>query len=219
KATESERGGQAETAAPASAIYAKEDNPHAPGHSRDASQTGERNHTLLEKIAFGVAVLAAAGTGYQAYVANDAEMRTLRAYIGLSDPAIEKIENVWTIEAMNGGQTPARNVAGHLNMAWKEGDKAVPKDFSFMDYPGSVGDFASVTNILPQKSGKLKFALRNLDIIEKSKAGDVLLIVYGHIDYDDIFGKRRTCEFAYYSVPSSLEFGRHIKLARHNDCN
>jgi hypothetical protein len=151
---------------------------------------------------------------------RDTERRQLRAYLGFPNgPFIHKDEEAWYLETVNGGQTPAHKIAGRLNMAWKAGANQVPADFVFADFPGQWSDYESEGYILPQKSLTMKFALRHLDIIEKSKTGEVLLIVYGHVDYWDVFNSKQTCEFAYYSVPSNAEFGKHIQLNRHNDCS
>lgn len=86
KTTEGESSPQAPSVVPAVAINTEENNPLSADQNHGTGKTDNRKHTLLEKIAFVVAVLAAAGTGYQAYVTSDNEARSLRAYIGVVSP-------------------------------------------------------------------------------------------------------------------------------------
>jgi len=220
ESTERQSGAQTPAFSPAPLVDPKEYNPETRDPSARAHDAENRRHTLLEKIAFGIAVLAAAGTGYQAYVASDNETRSLRAYLGFTgSPEIHKDLGVWILGVKNGGLTPAHDITGKLNMAWKAGVNRVEDDFSFDDFPNQWSDFQSAGYLLPQGTLSLKFALRHLDIIEQSKTGAVLLIVYGHVDYRDVFNVKQNCQFAYYSVPSNAEFGNHIQLSRHNDCS
>jgi hypothetical protein len=102
---------------------AKKEKPEAGCTNDSAGHTEKRKHTVLERIAFGVAFLALCATAWQAHVANDTEKRTLRAYIINESIVMHNIDDditqidptkalSVTITTKNYGQTPAYNVRG-----------------------------------------------------------------------------------------------------------
>jgi hypothetical protein len=82
------QGGGEASLAPPSPIDPKENNPQTDNSSNGSEK---RHHTSLEKTAFGIAIIAAIGTIWQAYVANDAEHRNLRAYLV---PVVFRVDNL-----------------------------------------------------------------------------------------------------------------------------
>lgn len=91
--TSGEQRTEPPTATPPIAVDPEEDKPKASNSGCGTQNANKKEHTGLEKIAFGVAILAFFTGAWQAYVANDTEIVQFRALIN------EEI----AIEPFNGG--------------------------------------------------------------------------------------------------------------------
>jgi hypothetical protein len=201
--TENQRGAQTPSAAPISAINTIENNPDAADERDRAAQANERNHTLLEKIAFIVAVLAAAGTAYQAWIAGDTEKRSLRAYvvIGATTPdpiVIGKIPKIRTT-FQNVGQTPVYHGAWTSGVqvanAASEGiEQAMPCADVMNKQESRKWFFGKEIYPYQERGGKpfTDFELSSFN------SGTQSVFFTGRFCYGDIFGKIHFTDFCMF---------------------
>ena len=174
--------------------------------NRHANMVDKHKHTFFEKISplvavisFFVAVSAAVGTVYQAYIANDSEVRSLRAYVAPKSVVFDP-DSV-RLEIDNVGQTPA--VAVRVFSNWEPRPLNQRADFcrvfTFPERHQCPGG-ASAVYLLPHgpvNTGNLLCdAIRPDALNAENRRAD--LVLYGQISYRDIFGKRRVttlCDF------------------------
>jgi hypothetical protein len=170
----------------------------------------ERKHTLLEKITLVVAFLAFIAAGWQAYVASDNELTSLRAYVLVDSTTIAINNNNLpsvTIVIKNFGATPARR-ARHWATSFV---RPVPaQDNSFPDFTSKV--IAPYT-LIPEQGTKQKIITDWSELPDRApmtaaersdiKNGTKAIYIAGVIRYEDVFGQHHITQYRrYWNDPS-----------------
>ena len=180
-----------------------------------------------KKIGFGVAVLAVIATAWQAYVANDSEKRSLRAYMGLHAPADGQIVSNFAPPARasfhlipkNHGQTPAYFATQEIGSGVYS--YPLPKTFA---YP--IEEVATLPNRLTIFPGDLDSAginstwNRPLTADEFASIKDAStnrLYTWGTIKYKDAFGYWHYTNFCWSFCDITSTQSQRAPCTGHND--
>jgi hypothetical protein len=186
--------------------------PETGSHETGAGQAEKRKHTLLEKIAFGVATLAALGTGYQAYIASDTEERSLRAYVfpeyaGTFSGVVRDQTPTLHFNIIDRGQTPATDVK--LFGVMKIAPLPLPKGYDFSADETTQGQ---VFSIYPNAATPLTGGIHAIKPITAEELIEVTsvdskrrLFGYGHLTYKDVFKVERHTTFCFWMDPTTIE--------------
>jgi hypothetical protein len=175
-------------------------------------------------IATLVFVLVGTGIAYKTYeVAADTAKKQLRSYVGVDKVSVQfpslKVQNYnptnikagdvetdFIVFALkNAGSTPALHVKTYASWVCQPFPAALPADFSFPDkssnFPQGVSLITSDTPLLPQSSLQTSVAVHDIrpfvGAIQKKNA----LYLYGHVDYEDIYGEKHKTNFCYAYQP------------------
>jgi hypothetical protein len=145
----------------------------------------------------------------------------LRAYVAINHPKFGKADpDTVSIGVENGGQTPAYRVSGWLNIHWIKGENsALPDDFKFPDKESadSFLIYKSVAVLHPRKEVTFTFPL-DFTIIERVRKNEIVLYLYGHVDYADVFGRDHSTRFCYQYFPVAVGIGHSLVMYdEHND--
>ena len=156
----------------------------------------------------------------QLRVAQDTEKRQLRAYLGIMSiqlqcpdcdsisyrerqigKGIAETKDIIIFDVKASGVTPAYNV--HLYANWQPIPSVVPYvvNIPFPEFPSTVSIVESRPTILPNEHAPFFVAI-NIEIFQNARLGKIHLRVYGHVDYDDVFGAGWQAEFCYVYQPS-----------------
>jgi hypothetical protein len=142
----------------------------------------------------------------------------LRAYIGCSAPEpVGKFPNVFRMALKNAGQTPARNIRGHLNRYRVVPPGPLPHGFTYPNFeeiPTKLG--------VPLAGGEaltIEFPANEAEFT-LAQEGKISLYVYGNVLYLDVFGE--SCETTFSYLYSGRWVGQKVAhmmtvLADHND--
>jgi hypothetical protein len=193
--------------------------------ANDASPRNERRHWLeyaavaMAGAAFVVSCFAAAFSGWQAWIARDAEERQLRAYLELTDievvcpdcatigpvtPMPYPSQNFVHIRFENSGQTPARAIRYKINW-WviPSKDAPLPENFDYSDYSPNAPALVSTSELARDKHRDGGGAIElDIDRFRTATKGTSTIYLYGHLDYCDVFGKPRETAFCFLYVPN-----------------
>jgi type II secretory pathway pseudopilin PulG len=163
--------------------------------------------TLRHSRSVVIAVLAFLVAAWQAYIANDTEKRTLRAYVGIVDHHIENValDGAPHVQVMikNFGSTPASNVTYWIASKFDRYPK--PIDLPVQPFkPDKVVLF-------PTDGFTATFDIGALNKVDMAglNEGSRRLYVYGEIDYRDAFEARWCTRFRLiYGSQQMLKIGR-----------
>jgi hypothetical protein len=175
----------------------------------DCSRNG--NKKLMECLAFGVAVFACLGTIWQAYVANDTESQTLRAYLGPENASFHLAcihctkqpdgtvlgANEIDYTVKNYGSTPAYTP---VSCGWSaapiyKGPLAredVAQAVSFCNNPKNQ---VIQSTIWPQEPVSYVRQIPDASYILNVRSHAARLLVLGRLKYRDAFGRPRETWF------------------------
>ncbi len=187
---------------------------NSPTSGDDHSKPQKTKHTLLEKAAVLMAVIAVFATIWQGWLALDTERRSLRAYLGVLPPTLQCPDcanalyqdpssgpvltpNLLTFVVKVVGQTPAYDV--HVrHVDWEPITYIAPYQFGnkFVAHPNFANVIESRTTILPSDTAPFRVAIQ-VAYFRPAKFEGGRLLVYGGFDYQDIFGKTWTKEFCF----------------------
>jgi hypothetical protein len=150
-------------------------------------------------------------------IAKDTAQKQLRAYLGTGLPIVDEKTETVIQYISNGGVTPARDVHVTYQSAKLLAGKTVSPDFTFPEGSGTNDIYDTVSEILPQGNQKHTAILDpgEIELLKDARKGGTPALMYGHIDYIDIFRNAHSCNFAFYMVKG----GEIIQLERHNDCD
>jgi hypothetical protein len=182
----------------------------------------ERKHWLEYATAF-LALLAAVGSvtaaifsGWQAFIAREAERNQLRAYVSVSDFSVaccdtdveardyQERRKLATIVIRNGGQTPASAVV--VAIGYTEYRKGQPFPDRLVYSPLSIsGKIEMLPNgiqmVRPASyyilQGETKTAQMLLNVMQMIRTKNRLTdtVLFGTITYADIFGRHNAVDF------------------------
>jgi hypothetical protein len=212
-------------------------------HSDPAKQDQGRK---LEKFAVLVAALAAfasagaAGTGaWQASIASDTEKRQLRAYVGVESLKVECpscndanyvavipvpgaiIKDFILVTVRNSGTTPARKLKVQTNWTRTPWGNGLPENFDFPDSEGivvpGISHTADSNVIIPNTSFVNHGGIGDARDFISAREKKIVLFIYGHIDYIDIFDKLQTTTFCYVYAPWASDEKMFMPYYKHND--
>jgi hypothetical protein len=191
------------------------ENDHYQGRRQQPQKTG-RIKTFLEIIGIVLLFAYTLFQGFQLVVSRDTERRQLRAYIGIIDIGLQccspigadpinnpsEISNVVTIIVKNGGITPASNVRTYTNWGQLAFNTAFPTSMDYNDAPREAHIIEASLLILPGGERRFNHAVtKSISLFRAAKDRKVRAMIYGHIDYTDIFGRERQTLFCtIYSV-------------------
>jgi hypothetical protein len=196
--------------------------------ANDANPRSERHWleyaaVALAGAAFVVSCFAATFSGWQAWIASDAEERQLRAYLEVTDlevvcpdcatigpvnpssPIPYISQNFVHIRFENSGQTPARAIRYKINwLPIPSKDAPLPENFEFPDYsPTNTPAFVSTSELARDQhrdgAGEIE---HDIDRFRTSTKRMSTLYLYGHLDYCDVFGKPRATAFCFLYAPN-----------------
>ena len=157
---------------------------------------------------------ASIDTGNLVKTARDTERRQLRAYIGIPDGRLRcascdkirwgilkypakgyKNSDMMLLTIQNSGKTPAYDVAVTINSKEMPFGKQLPPDFKYPDYP-SIPDLPPMSHTMsnPGQKDEGGLLLNQEYIMEfvRAQNNECTLYLYGHADYIDIFGRRKS---------------------------
>jgi hypothetical protein len=178
-----------------------------PKSDRQQSSTQYESKHPLEYAIFAFLVLTAVFTGIAAsytrkqwITADDAEKRSLRAYVGAGLVSVGKDPPQIGIAIENHGQTPAINV--QVFNSWHEtpNGEYLPSDFSFPDKEECPDALKSIALLYPKAPPAFSVAATPncktpWATVIRALSGASTLYLYGHIDYLDMFRERHTTTF------------------------
>jgi hypothetical protein len=166
------------------------------------------------------------------------ERRQLRAYLGIATLAMRcknlnsksytpatnivprENEDFLVIEIKNFGQTPANYARAWVNWAPMEYLHRLPDDFTFEDadtvQAGDVRPIFSEATIFPDQSIKLQVIINDLTPFRNAVGKRASTYVWGHIDYDDIYGKGQITTFCYMYNPFGVNGEDFTPYEKHN---
>lgn len=159
------------------------------------------------------------------------EMAQLRACVGIekveeSALPVEEADEVHSLVEVtikNFGQTPAYNVTGALNLYCGAWMTRLSEDFQYADagqeWPEGIINFHAVETIDRDQARTryVSFTPKGKEFFDGAKKRYVLLWVYGHIDYDDIYGRKWIRNFCYLFQPWAVVEHRFTPYDKHND--
>jgi hypothetical protein len=162
-------------------------------------------------LAFFASAIAAGFNGWQAWIANDNEQRTLRAYVlmNVSSITIDAANNVSAVaQVKNGGLTPAYHVGGWgcLFVGPLEFDgRAVLPSFS-----GARTDNSTIGSVIGHDDTKTLShyfcdtnppTVRSLTADERMRlrAGTAVIYMYGEQTYIDVFGSAHFLKYRIFA--------------------
>jgi hypothetical protein len=183
--------------------------------------------------------IAAYFTGNQSLTAVDNEKRQLRAYVGIESLKIECgscdsekytpvlpipgaiAKDFFRASLRNSGTTPANKLTVRINWAQTPVPQGWPNDFKFedapkMNIPGIVEN-ASVAVIQPNSSYGTLGPIVDATPFIAARNKNIVLLVYGHIDYVDVFGATQWTTFCYLYEPWINQETLSTVCGRHND--
>jgi hypothetical protein len=183
---------------------------HAPKADTKRSEPHQKDKHWLEYATGGFAFIAATGAiaaavfaGWQAWIAQDAEVRQLRAYVHITPGTISVTGNTtigpFDVTVRPGvkifGQTPAGSVVVLWNPAvakWPMGE-----DFAF-DYLKTK--FQSTSSQAPGEERPIDAKTKTItaDDMRAINAGTSKFYAYGTIFYSDIFRKPHYTNFCWF---------------------
>ena len=154
-------------------------------------------------------------------LARQTSNRQLRAYVG-TVPVLGSLEpDTIEIKADNQGQTPAYKVVSHLNWQWQPFGKSLPSNFKYPDY-NTDGPSPSVA-VIQSKDFKIMTVPFDKNQIARVRNKETSLFLYGHVDYEDVFGGTHSTHFAYEYHPAydGDKFVGHtlVMLPNHNEAD
>ena len=114
------------------------------------------------------------------------------------------IKDVLIVTVQNGGQTPAYNVHAYLNWGTMGYGFSLPSEFTYPDYPSKLSLLIGVVSLNPGKDITFNFPF-DIQTVLNARAHKNNLFVYGHIDYRDVFHKRRQSQFCYLYAPDASD--------------
>lgn len=168
-------------------------------------------------ILAAIALLVAFG---QFYLARDTASRQLRAYVGVVPAFGEKDPNAIRLLIDNQGQTPAYKLTAHLNWYWTSYGESLPKDFKYLDYHSSPAKSVAILQSKKETTFTIPFDVTR---IQKARAKEIALFLYGHVDYVDAFDISRKTRFSYEYRPifkDDKDVGHQLIMqAEHNDAD
>lgn len=167
--------------------------------------------TLLKNAPIIIAALAFLAAAWQAYVANDTEKRTLRAYVGIHQGAVMGLEDDGPIGVgfyfINHGQTPAQkfNFTGTIDV---------------LPYPLRL-EYALVSSpkrpkqdgiLFPNETPPLTGWVWERNKIDAGTKKEILsanpqreIYAHGIATYKDVFGSEWHTELCIFLNPTSIE--------------
>lgn len=176
-----------------------------------------------------IACIAACFSWYQGWVARDAEQRSLRAYMIVTDlgvfcpdcgdtvltgPAFPDMKNSVRFRIENGGQTPASDVTTTTNwIPVYDVSPAVtlPDGFAFLDHTKKEPAFASTSDVGRDHHKDVAGPIPDSDIatFKDAAAQKFTLFIYGHVDYCDVFDQPHSTAFCFRYIPNA---GLHLPI-------
>lgn len=132
------------------------------------------------------------------------------------------IPNNIILSFQNHGATPARNAEAWLSWQTAPFGHSLPESFTFDDktpnLPKNIVMNRSKQVIFPHSFWKTRVAVLNPKPFFEARNNNKSLYLYGHIDYDDIFGEKHRTQFCYV-------YDHHNKIdsfepySKNNECN
>lgn len=174
-------------------------------------------------ITLGIAIIALC----QLQTARDTEMRQLRAYVGTGEISTIQQPKGIALQIANHGQTPAVDVKVFSNWTDFPADQGIPVGFRFPeenDCPkdvaqGGQGNGVAGSGVLFPNEPMNSVVQRPLQCPSQAKrildaiAAKRMIILYGHIEYRDVFDQPRVTTFCINWVPDSSS----TMCDRHNE--
>jgi hypothetical protein len=168
----------------------------------------------LEYAIFGFVVVTAFATSTAAYYSGqqsntmqDTEIRQLRAYV--TNKATRFDLGSVRLDLENSGQTPAERVKILSNWEGRRMGQRnlLCQEFQFPDRDQCPGDksTAVLSPHEPITTGNL-LCNKVKDEAVQAQNRQIDLVLYGHIDYKDIFGKDRSTTFCSFVGPDGAQF-------------
>jgi hypothetical protein len=173
----------------------KHPDPKANGQANSAQQ---RKHTSFEYLAGFIGLLAFFAAAGQAYIANDTEKRSLRAYVFLVGGTIvlDGLTLKTVMDLKNGGQTPAYDLTVK---SWMEinarGEPFDPK-LAPTSYAGQID--RAILGSQAIVNPRLALAAPP-EYIPPLKNGPGIIFVIGQVEYRDAFDRVWLLDFRWRS--------------------
>ncbi len=169
-------------------------------------------------------LITATAIAYKTYTtAAEASQRQLRAYLGLetldlnlpsskssallpnSLKAGDLIQDFVLLSIKNFGATPANKVSCHVSWINRQFAHSLEENYSYPDLDGNLPDGAKFIPaeavIFPQTTWHVTVAITDISPFRKAKNREETMFLYGHIDYEDIYGNKHTSKFCYNYQP------------------
>jgi hypothetical protein len=157
-------------------------------------------HTPLEIGIGAIALAAAIATGVQAYIANDTEKRSLRAYVFAEKLTVTLDgNNIRAImDLKNGGQTPAYNVTASTQLYVDSADKPFNPKAPLSESVLSRGILGPGAILNPGASGPIPSPTAYIPAL---KNGTLAIYYYGQVEYTDAFSRTWILDFRTRNSP------------------
>jgi hypothetical protein len=167
--------------------------------------------------------------------------RQLRAYVGLSEVALELpnyanvdyvpqqqpipgeiVRDCVVLIVRNYGETPASRVSTRAYWTVVPVEQRLPIGFAYADREpipneGGVGFVGSSFSLFPDQAFNSRIAIRDVTPFIRAGRREVNLYLYGHITYFDIFGRQQWTDFCRLYEPWRSNDDAFVPIDEHND--
>lgn len=201
--------------------------------------------TAISSISTAVAAILACVAAHFAAVTYDSTVdtskKTLRAYVGLQEIALKIPSTIKTnykplpitagsvetdfvvLNIKNYGSTPAKDVT--VTSSWKTQPfpYQLPQNFEYPDLKGhlppSLDLIKSKVVIHPGQEWKSKIAVHDVSPFIDASKQKVMLFLYGHVDYSDIYDQKHRTDFCYVYEPGTQGEDPFVPYSVHNQAD
>jgi hypothetical protein len=169
---------------------------------------------VVASVACIAAVAAALVAVYQAMTIRDSARQQLRAYVGSRIEIKTGPNSEIFIWLENNGQTPARGLKSFAGWQFIPAGQQLPANFAFAnagDCPDAARSLGTLFPKTPLRTGNLicPAITQKILLVQRNELNAVL---YGHVDYQDIFDEARRTQFCWILTPTT-----NSPCDRHND--